>query len=151
LESEVRNRILALVRENPGLCLSDAAERMGVARNTVRHHLRILARVGLIRVANEANLKVYYPAGAQPLKVPAWLRRNETCLAILRAVAESATGLAREDVRTLLPDLPDRTRNYHLQRLVSVGALVQVEDQGGSKRFQVGPQWSGQGSAAGTA
>lgn len=151
LKSEMRNRILALIRDNPGICLSDAAERMGVARNTIRHHLRVLERVGLVRVEDDANLKVYYPAGAQAIQVPAWLRRNETCLRILRAIAESATGLSREDVRALLPEMPDRTRNYHLQRLLSVGALEQVEDGSGAPRLRVAPRWSGAGEASGTA
>jgi predicted transcriptional regulator len=151
LASEARARLLALIRENPGICLSDVAERMGVARNTIRHHLRVLERVQLVRVAKEGNLQVFYAVGSQALQAPAWLRRNETCLAILRAVAQSATGLAREEVHKLLPEVPDRTRNYHLKRLLSVGALVQAEDESGGKRLRVAPEWAGQGGASGTA
>ena len=158
LESEMRNRLLGIIQEQPGICLSDAAERLGVARNTVRHHLRVLERVQLVRVVQEGALSTFYPAGPVPaVKVPAWLRRNETCLAILREARARPEGLSREEVHRLLPEVPARTRNYNVARLLGVGALVEWAAPDGRKLLRAaegapgGAPASGGGSSPGAA
>jgi predicted transcriptional regulator len=134
LKSSTRDRLVELIRQNPGISMTDAAQAMGLARNAVHHHVRMLARVQVVRVAGEGGRKTLYLVGAKPSDAPpAWLLRNAACAAIVRALQASPSGLPREAVHGLLPDVPERTRNYNIQKLLSVGVVVQVETPEGGK------------------
>lgn len=151
LESEMRNRLYALVRERPGICVTEAAAALGVKHNAILHHLRVLERVQLLRTAQDTGRKVVYPMGFQPVTGPAWLTRNETCVAILRLVQERPSGLPREDVHRLLPEVPERTRNYHMGRMLDAGALVQSVSPEGRRTLHVANAYRGGAGATGVA
>lgn len=142
LQSETRDRLVELVRLNPGISLTDAATAMGMARNAVQHHVRMLARVNVVRVASEGNRKALYLVGGKPSDAPpAWLLKNAACAAVVRALQANPQGLPREAVHGLMPDVPERTRNYNIRKLLSVGVVVQVETPEGGKllRFASAP------------
>ena len=139
LASETRARLLALVEAQPGVSLPELVEATGLARNTLRHHLQVLARLKLVRMGEEGGRLVVFAMGAKAGGLPVWVRRNAACVAILEALRARPEGLTREEVHALLPEVPARTRNHHLRRLLGAGALVQVDDPSGDKRLLVSP------------
>lgn len=134
LRSETRQRLLDLVQREPGISISDAAERLGLARNAIHHHLRMLHRVNLIKIHPQGQRKELYLAAATPSSEPAWLRRNPICRRIVALLSSAPEGIPRKTLHDLLPDIPERTRNYHLRRLVGAGVIVQ---EGGDRRVRL--------------
>jgi hypothetical protein len=55
------------------------------------------------------------------------------CAAIVRALQANPQGLPREAVHALLPDVPTRSRNYNIRKLLAVGVVEQVETAKGLK------------------
>jgi predicted transcriptional regulator len=134
LRSGTRERLVGVVRLHPGVSVTDAAGLMGLARNAVQHHVRLLERVGIVRVEDARGRKALYLRDAPPSDAPpAWLLKNAACAAVVRALHERPEGLPREAVHGLMKDLPERTRNYNIQKLLAVGVMEQVETPGGRK------------------
>lgn len=136
MQSETRERLLALIRERPGICLTEAAASLGLARNAILHHVRILTHVQLVRVEAEGGMRMLYLAGARASTLPPWLRRNEACLMIIRNIQKTSVGLPREEVHRLLPEVPSRTRNYYLKRMLAAGVIIQVRTPDGERRLR---------------
>lgn len=63
LENENRQRILDLIRENPGIRAGTLASRLGLSHPTVAEHLRMLGRFRMVEAAGEGQ-KRYFVAGA---------------------------------------------------------------------------------------
>jgi DNA-binding transcriptional ArsR family regulator len=61
LGAATRVRLLRAIRERPRNALQ-LAEALGVDYTTVRHHLRVLSRNGLVSAAGERYGQVYFPS-----------------------------------------------------------------------------------------
>lgn len=53
LASDVRTRLVEVLRSEPGLDASELADRLGLHVNTIRSHLAVLEEAGLVEVATE--------------------------------------------------------------------------------------------------
>jgi hypothetical protein len=133
LKSDTRDRLVALIQQRPGISLTEAAAGMGLARNATRHHVRMLVRVQVVRVEAQGRRQALFLVGTKsPEALPPWLLRNAACTAIVRALQSSEKGMSREEVHSLLPDVPTRTRNHNIRRLVAAGVVEQVDTPEGS-------------------
>jgi predicted transcriptional regulator len=129
----VRERLLSLVRAQPGLCMSNAADHLGVNLGTAKYHADRLVRDGLLAVE---------PTGRQRRLRPAHVPSDHaTRLALLRG--DPARALASEVLRE--PGVPvrelcdrlgftPRIVYYQSEHLVRAG-LLREETVGREKRF----------------
>lgn len=61
LENEVRQQIFELIRQNPGINVSQIARRLTVAWGTATHHLHKLRQERLVSIRIASNQKCYFP------------------------------------------------------------------------------------------
>jgi predicted ArsR family transcriptional regulator len=87
--SSVRQRLLAVVRESPGISKSDACVRLGVAWGTVAHHVSRLCRDGLLEVEAVGRRVALFSAGtAAGERRSAPLLRDAHAACVLRLLAD---------------------------------------------------------------
>lgn len=63
LENEVRQQIFELIRQNPGINVSEMARRLSIAWGTATHHLHKLRQERLVSIRIASNQKCYFPNG----------------------------------------------------------------------------------------
>lgn len=133
-----RTRLLAAVAESPGIDQNQLSEVAGLARGTVRHHLRILLRADLLTERPLLGRKTYtlndssyeFPVGSLQETTAA------EALAILqnpfrRAIGDALTNLGDAESEAIRRHLSDRgihlTRDlawYHLRLMEDAGIVV---------------------------
>lgn len=135
LRNATRGRILAIVRSEPGLILSEVAARIGLTRNGVAHHAQVLAGMGLVRLERRESRVHLFP-GEPPS--PEWERAtlarllgDDPVLSLLR----HEPGLTRREIHARLAHIPLRTRNHRLRRLSELGAIAKREADGEARYF----------------
>lgn len=119
-----RIRLLAEVHREPGLMLRDLAERTGLHENTVRDHLAVLEREGLItRSTSHRGTRgrppaTYHPvadATANPAAQERIVRAKERGDLLRRIMPESADGDLDEDAQYQLDALYEHLDDSGLQ------------------------------------
>lgn len=63
--SPARDQLLSLLAEHPGLTIMQAAQELGVARTTVRHHVRVLLKSGQVRAVRAGKVAALFAIGPQ--------------------------------------------------------------------------------------
>jgi len=61
IESSPTNKILDIIRENPGINYTHIAKKMNLARNTITYHMDKLIDANLIEVLKKGRKKVIFP------------------------------------------------------------------------------------------
>jgi predicted transcriptional regulator len=133
---ETREAIYDHLLSEPGTYVSAFTDlpTVSAALGTVRYHLRVLEREGLIRSEKMRGKRRFFPVGTDPDALSLALE-SESTSAILEALAESA------DTVSGLADRIDRdpsTVSYHLSRLEEDG-LVERERDGQAKINRLAP------------
>lgn len=114
----------AIARHGPS-SPAQLARMLGVDRTTVRHHVRILARDGLVRFATHGRrVLVTLPNQSAPLG-PSEL--PSTMNALWNIVIQAGGTLARGELHRRASHIPHRSRNYALRRLVESGRVEVVQ------------------------
>lgn len=140
LESSARERVLAIVDARPGVCLSEVADEMGVTRNAVAHHVRMLHRARLVEVVEDDGRRRLYKPGTsvQPdLRVPAAVADHPVRGRIVALLGAAPAGVTRRDIHASLADVPERTRNHAVRRLALRGIVEVVKDAAGEERIRL--------------
>ncbi len=124
---ETRASLYDHLRTKPGTYLSALTDAAAVdaPRPTVRYHLKVLERRGLVTSEKRRGRRHFFPVGSAPDTLELAMSSAST-RAILEALAESA------DTVSSLAERVDRdpsTVTYHLSRLEDDG-LVDRERQG---------------------
>jgi DNA-binding transcriptional ArsR family regulator len=122
MTSRMRRAIVERVAAHPGVSPSRLARDLGVTRNTVMHHARILARMRLLRMQALDGGVFLLPAVERALPEPLLLR-SASASAILAVLRSRPGGLPKGDLVALTADLPKRTRNHALKCLVEEGVV----------------------------
>jgi len=65
LEHDFRQRLLALLREHPGMHLREIARQLDLTPTNASYHLRVLERHGVIRSEHAHGRRVYFPAAGR--------------------------------------------------------------------------------------
>jgi predicted transcriptional regulator len=136
LDLEARRRIVAHVREHPGLHLRALAEALAMPVSTLEYHCYHLEKHGHLAVREGGGFKAFYPAEGMD-------RRDRDILYLVRhdgprricahlLLHPGATpGDLKEVVRLSAPTL-----SFHLRKLRDAG-LVREEPEGRTKRLTV--------------
>jgi DNA-binding transcriptional ArsR family regulator len=135
LNSDLRARLYETVAESPGTYLSELAATADVPVSTVRYHVRVLEREGVVETERIRGKRRLFPGNAATGPLDAALNDAST-EPILRAVRReepvSVSGLA---------DSVDRaasTVSYHLARLEDADLVERARD-GTSVRVSLTP------------
>lgn len=107
-----RQRLIRLIRESGGCTLSDLRRRTGLSRSTLRQHLSLMARDGLVQ-----SQFVRRPTGRPPLMYRltsrAQLAPPETYAAFLRVLFAGMESQGREQTEALFQEMADRLAAQH--------------------------------------
>jgi DNA-binding transcriptional ArsR family regulator len=127
LSSEVRRRLYERVRADPGLSLSDLAQRMGLSWGNTVHHLGVLRRSGLVVSLRHGRYRRWFVAGQEPgERAQVAALRNATSARVAKAVLESP-GLSQKQLADRLGMTPQAV-HWHLVRLAGAGLVRRVRD-----------------------
>jgi predicted transcriptional regulator len=136
LEHDTRDELCRLVERSPGTYLSELTEDVDEPMGTVRHHLKILEREGLVDAAKLRGKRRYYPVGESPDALDAALDQ-EGPREVLVALAETGDASVSTVAETL--DRDPSTVSHHLSRLEEDGLIVRERD-GRSKVNRLAPE-----------
>jgi predicted transcriptional regulator len=142
VKSEVRQRLAVLVRENPGVTITDLGKLVELSHSTVSYHLRILEHAGEVQGKRDGRTVRYYAKGQyddlrtrmQPL-----LKRKRV-VAILRLVDARPEMNPFNIARELQVSVP--TIMWHLGKLRDYGVL-QMEKRNGHYDIILNPEIRG--------
>jgi len=126
LAHDTRRALVDRVREAPGSPLTAVGRALDVPRSTVRYHVRVLEREGLVTAETIAGRNRLFPADEDAPALAAALRRDGAG-DLLRSIAADGPGSV-----TALAERLDRapsTVSHHLSRLADDG-LVERRDEG---------------------
>jgi len=126
LAHETRAELHDQIQAEPGTCLSALGESqtLDVSFGTVRYHLRILEREGLVTSEKVNGRRQFYPVGTSPDTLNIALNRDPT-RKILEALAESADTVSGLASRV---DRDPSTVSHHLSRLEDDGIVERERD-----------------------
>ncbi|MFC7166395.1 winged helix-turn-helix transcriptional regulator [Halospeciosus flavus] len=125
LAHDTRAAVYEHVASSPGTYLSEISEETDVPLPTVRYHLKVLHREGLVERTKVRGRRRYVPAGEEASALDAALA-DEAPAAVLHALADhgpdSVSGLASA------LDRDPSTVSHHLQRLEEEGLVERERD-----------------------
>lgn len=138
LSHPTRGRILAYLSENPGASLSEVARYLGVHRNAVAHHIRILSSYDKVQQRRQGRRALLFPAAYSNPRHQDLLGlvRQSTSRDILAALAIDPTVSWRALAQAL--GVTPHTVRWHIQRLETMG-LMQLDRHFGGHRAQLHP------------
>jgi predicted transcriptional regulator len=122
LALETRSRVLAAVRARPGLRVGTLARQLGLGDATVRRHVGLLRRWGLLEVAGDGQPRLFPSGVLQP-------REKLAVLAAATPAAARVLAHVREHGPTDLPGLraalalQPSTISVAVQRLARAGVV----------------------------
>jgi DNA-binding transcriptional ArsR family regulator len=126
LEHDTRAELYDHLQADPGTYLSAFAEAsaLDASLGTIRYHLRILEREGLVTSAKVGGKRRYYPIGTSPdaLDIALESASTRTILEELTASPDTVSGLADRI------DRDPSTVSHHLSRLNDDGLVERERD-----------------------
>ena len=128
LENPLRDDILEVVQQQPGISASELGRRLECGWGTLVYHLTVLERMQLLSSAREGRHKRFFVQGRINYsdKAAVGLLANASARTILDAVKERP-GLIQRDLGRLL-GLSPGTVAWHVERLAEAGLIIKEED-----------------------
>lgn len=129
----VRESILALVREQPGIRLQELAQATKLTHKGVDYHLHVLEKSGAVVVRRFGRQSRVYPNGGQPRDEHAVRISAQLSHPISRNILSKllATPASRRDLgATVQPPVSATTLNWHVRRLIALGLIAELDGQG---------------------
>ena len=122
-ENDVRERIFAEVRANPGVAATDLSRRVGVSWGTTIYHLDVLEQNRMVTSMREGRHRRYFENGAQlqASKETVAILQNAVTANVVERV-RSAPGATQKELAASLGMSP-QALHWHLTRLVGVGVV----------------------------
>ena len=127
LENQVRERVFALIKAEPGIHASDLAAKAGVSWGTATYHLDVLSQCGMIVAHKDGRYRRYFANGCPGDKDVQSILRNARSAAVRDLVA-LRPGLSQRDLSEAAGMSP-QALHWHLVRLERAG-LVRREREG---------------------
>jgi DNA-binding transcriptional ArsR family regulator len=141
LDHARRETLLGVVRDRPGMTLSDVAEASGIPRNTATYHLNRLEKEGILTSARQGRSRLYFAVGGDVRKAQAdafAALRHDKARALALAVGE-APGVDQQALCARLGLAPSLV-HWHADRLLAAGVL-RKEREGRHVRYHPGAAW----------
>lgn len=126
-----RQRILALLRADPGLTHAGIAERLGLSRTTVRFHVRVMNRGDLLDQYSQGSKRHFFlnkgsarfPVGTSDAAAMFAAASHGLARSIVQALSLKPRSAAQ--LATVIPGAPSLSRLcYHLKKLEAVGVVA---------------------------
>lgn len=136
LDNEVRSDVFRAITDSPGAYVAAVADETDIPRSTVRYHVRVLEREGLVFGEKIRGRQRYFPSDDDTPALTAALADN-TVANVLYAVARTEPATTSELAVEL--DRAPSTVSHHLSRLDDDG-LVERERDGGSVLTRLAPE-----------
>ena len=122
LENRRRLKILNFIKKNQGLSIAQLQNEIGINRSTLKYHLSILEREGLISTVKVGNKRLIF-AGKPPDKVILAVKSSERKSQIIDLLSE-ADGLKLREISEKMK-INFKLLHYHIKELEKLG-LVSV-------------------------
>ena len=124
LENENRNKIIALILEEPGIHFNEILRELNISAGTLVWHLDILETFKVIQKQRIGQYLVYYPYTVKnPIsKLDLKLRKSRTTLEILQLINDHPGMYQNQIARRM--DLNHKTIKYHLDKLIESGLII---------------------------
>jgi len=133
-ENETRRRIFDHVRQRPGQSIAEIATTVGVSHSTASYHLERLLEFSLLASTQDGNKMRFFVNGGlfteEERRVLAALSNTETRRVLATILANP--GSYRAELTALL-HVSSPTVNWHLQRLLAAGLVI--EEPRGRNRY----------------
>jgi len=141
LEQPNRRALHALIVADPGINFRELSRRSGIAAGTVRHHLTMLARAGLVVEKGFGATRRFFPVGRADGAWEHVVLMREPGLRELHGWIEAHGGAAQSAILDAMAaqGWSRSTTQHRLQRLAESGSL-HVRWQGRFKRYWVSAQ-----------
>ncbi len=124
LRHPTRQKILEILRSNPGLHFRELQRRLGTSNGLALHHLHVLLRTGHVQEQPAGGFTCYFVTGAVDRRlVPALAALRAPSARALLAVVVENPGLTFTDLARRLNVSP-KAIAYHADRLTNAGLLV---------------------------
>ncbi len=122
LENRKRLKILDFIKNNPGLSIAQLQNAIGIDRNTLKYHLNLLEREGLITSVKVGNKRLLF-AGEPPDKALLVVKSSEKKSQIMDLLSETDGIRLKEASEKMKIGL--KLLYYHVKELEKLG-LVSV-------------------------
>lgn len=122
-ESPVRQEILRIVEEKPGICMGELMERLSIGWGATYHHIHKLSRAGLLEIRSGGRRRLLFLAGKSDEAEA--LGRSLLRGATARRVAYAIINHPHASVGDLIEPVgaSPRVVYYHLKRLIDAGLI----------------------------
>ncbi len=111
LENEIRNTVYLCIRENPGINASSLARLLGMSLGTLRYHVEMLCRTGIVVSEQNCRGLRYYAD-------------TSVCPDLERKVSGYLNEESKSRILTIVLQHPGSTRKEIASRLIMSGANV---------------------------
>jgi DNA-binding transcriptional ArsR family regulator len=127
LASPVRQKLIAAVKAQAGITQKELADQLGLRRQSVAHHLKLLERAQMVVLRfHDGALHVYATTvDAPPSKISATRRVLD--------LVRTRGSIPRADVHQALADIPRRTCNAAIKSLLTQGKVEEIRTQEGAR------------------
>lgn len=133
-DNEVRERVFALIRAEPGIHATDIATKTGVSWGTALYHLEVLEQNAMVAVHKDGRYRRYFVSGAGVEKQMTSVLRNERTAGVRDTIA-GRPGLTQKELSEAVGMSP-QALHWHVVRLDRAG-LVRKERDGRTVRHFV--------------
>ena len=121
LGNNIRENILTIITENPGITLGSITRKLKLKNGTATHHVRILEREGYIKSKKVGKFRRYYRVGIKATGL------NEIQDQIV-TIIQDTPGISQSEIARQL-NLSRQLVNYHLKDLISE-QVIRAEKMG---------------------
>lgn len=135
LENEIRQQIFELIKQEPGINVSEISRRLNIAWGTATHHLQKLRHELLVSIRLASNQKCYFPNGGSftPHEMDVMSAvKHPTAREITQFLIRSGPRCHRDITQAL--GLTPALVSFHASKLVRQGVLAR-ERQGRNTMF----------------
>ncbi|MEA3557920.1 MAG: winged helix-turn-helix transcriptional regulator [Candidatus Thermoplasmatota archaeon] len=122
-----RSQVINYLKKHPGAHFKMISRECATPPGTLRHHLSVLYREGIVRSRPDGMYRRYYPTG---LSIDPGIEEKGSRTNILQTV-EKYPGISQSDLSSVL-QLSKQTLSYHIGKLELEGLLTS-KDQGRTK------------------
>lgn len=128
----MRQRILATVREFPGLHLREIARQLDTSVALVEYHVPMLEKAGVVRIDSDDRYVRLFAISSGPDLTPARRKqlavlRHEWPLLIILRMLDVGAPLRHGELCDLL-DMGKSKLSFHLKKLQGVGLVHKLDD-----------------------
>lgn len=123
LENRKRSKVLSFIEKNPGLSIAQLQNETGINRNTLKYHIRILEREGLISSVKVGNKRLLFTD--KPADLTFLVVKNSERKSQIMSILSEGDGLKLKEVSKRM-NISFKLLYHHVKELEKLG-LVSVE------------------------